>query len=69
MDQCFANEANHKLISQLYPVHQFQINVNTFQVKNMQLYNFCLEKLENMIQLRITDTFCTNKVFLCTIGK
>ncbi|KAG5671171.1 hypothetical protein PVAND_001382 [Polypedilum vanderplanki] len=67
MDQCFANETNHKLIQQLYPVSQFQINVCTFQLKNVQLFNLSLEKLENMIQLRISDAFASNKMYLCTI--
>ena len=69
MDQCFANENNHTLIQQLYPTHQFQINICTFQVNNVKLFNLCLEKLENIIQLRISDANATNKMYLCTIGE
>lgn len=69
MDQCFANESNHKLIQHLYPAHQFHINVCTFQLKNTQLFNLCLEKLENIVQLRISDAYTTNRMYLCTIGK
>lgn len=69
MDQCFANESNHRLIQQLCPAHQFQINVCTFQVNNVKLFNLNLEKLENMIQLRISDVNATNKMYLCTIGE
>lgn len=69
MDQCFANESNYKLIQQLYPTHQFQINVSSFQVNTVKLFNLSLEKLENMIQLRISDIYSVNKMFLCTIGE
>ncbi|KAL7025688.1 hypothetical protein ACKWTF_013591 [Chironomus riparius] len=67
MDQCFANETNHRLIQQLCPTYQFQINICTFQVNNVKLFNLSLEKLENMIQLRISDVNATNKMYLCTI--
>lgn len=69
MDLCFANDSNHMLIQHLYVAHKFQINVNTFQVKNVQNFNLCLEKLDNMIQLRITDSLSTHKMYICTIGK
>lgn len=69
MDQCFASESNHRLIQHLYPAHQFNINVNTFHTKNVQLFNLCLEKLENMIQLRLTDVLSSHKMYICTIGE
>lgn len=69
MDQCFANDSNHKLIQHLYAAHQFPINVNTFLLKNVQTFNLCLEKLDNMIQLRLTDALSTHRMFICTIGK
>lgn len=69
MDQCFASDLNHKLIQHLYPAHEFQVNVSTFHVKNVQNYNLCLEKLENMIQLRITDVLSAHRMFICTIGE
>lgn len=69
MDQCFASDSNHKLIQHLYPTHQFSVNFNTFHVKNVQNFNLCLEKLDNMIQLRLTDVLSTHKMFICTIGK
>lgn len=69
MDQCFANESNHRLIQQLCPTHQFQINICAFQVNNVRMFNLSLEKLENMIQLRISDVNATNKMYLCTIGE
>lgn len=68
MDLCFANESNHKLIQQLYPVYQFQVHFETFQVKNVQTFNFTVEKLENIVQLRICDANNQSKMFLCTIG-
>lgn len=69
MDQCFASESNHRLIQHLYPAHQFSINVNTFHTKNVQLFHLCLEKLENMIQLRLTDVVSTQKMYICTAGE
>lgn len=69
MDLCFAKESNHQMIHQLYPVHQFQVNVETFQVKNEQNFNFYLEKLENVVQLRFSDIFNQSRMFLCTIGE
>lgn len=69
MDLCFANDSNHKLIQQLYPLYQFQVNVDTFQAKNVQTFNFSLEKLENIIQLRICDVVNQSRMFLCTIGE
>lgn len=69
MDLCFATEANHKLIQQLYPVYQFQVNVELFTVRNVQAFNFSLEKLENIIQLRLTDGVNQSRMFLCTVGK
>lgn len=69
MDQCFASDSNHKLIQHLYPAHQFQVNVSTFHVKNVQKFNLNLEKLDNMIQLRITDVVSTQRMFICTIGE
>ena len=69
MDMCFANDSNHKLIQQLYPVYQFQVIVDTFNVKSVQNFNFSLEKLENLIQLRICDVFNQSKMYLTTIGK
>lgn len=69
MDLCFANESNHKLIQQLYPVYQFQVNIDTFLVKNTQNFNFSLEKLENIVQLRIGDVSNQSRMFVCTIGE
>lgn len=69
MDQCFASESNYRLIQHLYPVHQFNINVNIFNTQNVQLFNLCLEKLENMIQLRLTDVVSSHKMYICTIGE
>jgi hypothetical protein len=69
MDLCFANEQNHKLIQQLYPVYQFQVSTETFQGQNVQTYNLCLEKLDAIVQLRIADVRNQNKMFLCTIGE
>lgn len=69
MDLCFASEANHKLIQQLYPLFQFQVNVETFQARNVQVFNFYLEKLDNIVQLRICDVQNQNRMFLCTVGK
>lgn len=69
MDLCFANESNHKLIQHLYPVYQFQVNFDTFQCKNVQNFNLSLEKLENIIQLRISDVYNQSRMFLCTIGE
>lgn len=69
MDLCFANESNRMMIQQLYPAYQFQVEVDTFQLKNTQSYTFALEKLENCIQLRIVDSLNQNRMFLCTIGK
>ena len=69
MDLCFASETNHKLTQQLYPVYQFQVNVETFNTNNVQYFNFSLEKLENIIQLRICDVQNQNRMYLCTIGE
>lgn len=69
MDLCFVSDANHKLIQQLYPVYQFQVNVELFTVRNVQAFNFSLEKLENIIQLRLTDGGNQSRMFLCTVGK
>lgn len=69
MDLCFASESNHKLTQQLYPVYQFQVNVETFNSNNVQYFNFSLEKLENIIQLRICDVQNQNRMYLCTVGE
>lgn len=69
MDLQFANESNHRLIQQLYPIHQFQIETTTFNARNAQLFSLSLEKLENIIQIRISDVANQNKIFLCTIGE
>lgn len=69
MDLGFANETNHKSIQQLYPVYQFQVNLETFQGRNTQNFNFSLEKLENCVQLRISDVYNQSRMFLCTIGE
>lgn len=69
MDLCFALESNHKLIQQLYPVYQFQVNVETFQSRNVQVFSFYLEKLDNIVQLRICDVNNQSRMFLCTVGE
>lgn len=69
MDLCFANDSNHKLIQHLYPVYQFQVNVDTFHVKSIQTFNFSLEKLDNIIQLRIVDVLNQSKMFFITVGE
>lgn len=66
---CFANESNHKLIQHIYPVYQFKVNVDTFDVKKDKSFNFSLEKLENIIQLRICDVSNQSKMFLTSVGK
>lgn len=69
MDLCFANEQNYASIQQLYPVYQFQVNVGSSHHQNQQSFNLSLEKLDNIIQVRISDVLNQNKMFLCTIGK
>lgn len=69
MDLCFANEQNYAAIQQLYPIYQFQVNVGSSHHQNIQNFNFSLEKLDNIIQLRISDVFNQNKMFICTIGE
>lgn len=69
MDLCFAKESNHQLIQQLYPVYQFSVNVDAYQIKNDQTFNFSLEKLDNVVQLRLSDVFNQSRIFLCTVGK
>jgi len=69
MDLRFANDANQRLIQQLYPAHQFQVVVDTFQVKSVQTFGLALEKFENSVQLRIADAVNQSRMYLCTIGK
>lgn len=69
MDMCFANDSNHKQIQNLYPVYQFQVNIETFQAKNVQTFNFALEKLDGIIQLRLTAVHNQSKMFLTTVGE
>ncbi|CRK88126.1 CLUMA_CG001911, isoform A [Clunio marinus] len=67
MDLRFASEANHKHIQQLYPLYQFQVNVETFHGRGIQSFNFSFEKLDGIVQLRISDVVNQSKMYLCTI--
>lgn len=69
MDLCFANDSNHKLVQRLYPVCQFQVNVDTLNVKNVQTFSFYFEMLNNIIQIRIVDVSNQSNMFLTTVGK
>lgn len=69
MDLFFTSDQNYKLIQQLYPVYQFQVNDGSSHHQNTHNFIFSVEKLDNVIQLRICDVNNQNKMFLTTIGE
>lgn len=70
MDLFFTSDQNYKLIQQLYPVYQYQVNVgSSSHHQNAQNFNFSVEKLDNVVQLRLCNVDNQNKMFLTTIGE
>lgn len=69
MDLCFIKDTNSKHLIQLYPFYEFTVNVDTHNVKTNQNFNISLEKIENLIQLRLTNTNNQSQIYLCTLSE
>ncbi|CAO1419645.1 unnamed protein product [Diamesa serratosioi] len=68
MDLCFIKDSNNKHLIQLYPFYEFTVNVDTHNVKTSQNFNISLEKIDNLIQLRLTNTNNQSQIYLCTLN-